>query len=563
MSRLLVYLANLLWLVSCLGAWARFLLALRRPAQTQRRLLRRLLRAHRDAAFGRRHGFATIASPAEFSARVPLADYADFAADIAALAAGAPAALTATPVRLLQPTSGSSGSPKLIPYTAALRREFQAAIGPWLAWLYLAHPRLLGGRQYWSLSPNTPPPAAPNAAPWAPRIGFADDTEYLGAGARFLARQLLATPPELARVADPESFTQLTLLYLVGERELRLISVWHPSFLTLLLEALPRHLPAIVATLEHGQLAPELTLPPPLREALQRRFRADPRRAAELRRLGGEPGPALFQHLWPRLAVISCWTDGRVEPWLGRLRTWFPAATIHPKGLVATEGVVSLPTGCGRLRPAALCSHYLEFVEPATGTVRRLHELTAGETYSVVLTTGGGLWRYRLHDLVQVTGLCHRTPCFAFVGKDNGVVDLVGEKLAESHAAEALASAEAATGLRPEFAMLFAEAPESDGEAAGYVLVLELPPGFLSGDAARFAAAVEAGLGHNYHYAHARRLGQLQPLCPHLVSHALARYRAMLTARGMKAGDLKVPALYLGVLSAAARRQTFGDPGRP
>ena len=58
---------------------------------------------------------------------MPLARYEDFQTDIERIAAGEPSVLTADKVLLLQPTSGTTGGEKLIPYTASLRREYQRA----------------------------------------------------------------------------------------------------------------------------------------------------------------------------------------------------------------------------------------------------------------------------------------------------------------------------------------------------------------------------------------------------------------------------------------------------
>ena len=78
----------------------------------------------------------------------------------------------------------------------------------------------------------------------------------------------------------------------------------------------------------------------------------------------------------------------------------------------------------------------------------RAHELRTGESYTVIVTTGGGLWRYRLGDLVEVDG---------FFGAS--VSDLCGEKLAETFATRAIAASCASCACTPHFALL---APEHD-----------------------------------------------------------------------------------------------------
>ena len=92
-----------------------------------------------------------------------------------------------------------------------------------------------------------------------------------------------------------------------------------------------------------------------------------------------------------------------------------PRVHIQPKGLLATEAIVTLPFRC--LTPLAVRSHFFEFLRD--GRPYLAHQLVPGEVYSVVVTTGGGLYRYRLEDKVQVNGFVERTPSLAFLGKED------------------------------------------------------------------------------------------------------------------------------------------------
>lgn len=535
MSNPLVFLANLAWLLASLPGWLAFQFAARRVRHAQLSLLARILRQNAATAFGRAHGFAALRTPEAFAA-LPLCDYEDCAPAVAAIQDGRDAVLTAGPVRRLQPTSGSTAATKLIPFTRSLQAQFQAAIDPWIASLYLGRPALLFGRHYWSISPSTPCAAAPDSK--VP-VGFADDAEYLGPLQRLLARLLFAVPPELAHVASPEAFEHLTLLFLLRAKNLRLISVWHPSFLTALLGALPRRLPALLRDLAAGTLDASLDLPPALRRACAARLAPAPARAAELARLD-PAAPGFLQSLWPSLRLISCWTEGRAEPWLSELARAFPRAVIQGKGLTATEGIVSFPLGASGRNVCAVRSHYFEFLDPATGRVHPAWDLAAGREYAVILTTGGGLYRYRLHDRVRVTGFYHQAPCLAFLGRDNLASDQVGEKLNALHVEACLRAVERESGAPFRFALL---APVPGGPRAGYALYLLPAPGAPPAGA-RLAARLEAELCRNYHYQHARRLGQLEPvrIVPAPPDAAL-RYRRHLMQRGMKAGDIKFQAL--------------------
>jgi hypothetical protein len=74
----------------------------------------------------RGHGFGSIRTAEEYRERVPLQAGEDLAPWVDRIAAGEARVLTRSPVRTLEPTSGSSAAAKVIPYTATLQREIKA-----------------------------------------------------------------------------------------------------------------------------------------------------------------------------------------------------------------------------------------------------------------------------------------------------------------------------------------------------------------------------------------------------------------------------------------------------
>ncbi|HZW06158.1 MAG TPA: GH3 auxin-responsive promoter family protein, partial [Phycisphaerales bacterium] len=152
------------------------------------------------------------------------------------------------------------------------------------------------------------------------------------------------------------------------------------------------------------------------------------------------------------------------------------------------------------MHPVAVRSHYFEF-EDAAGVTRPLHELREGDLVTPILTTGGGLWRYRLPDRVVVDGFVERTPSIRFVGRLDAVTDLRGEKLSDAFVGGVLRSCEARLGLRLRRSVLVGR---DSPIRAGYVWqVSEELPGAA-------AALLDGMLSENPHYAYARRLGQLE-----------------------------------------------------
>ncbi|MFN3596238.1 MAG: GH3 auxin-responsive promoter family protein [Rubricoccaceae bacterium] len=526
-------LAYRLWALAALADARRFERALHAPEAAQAAVLREVVRACRGTAYARHAGLDGVRTLADLGA-LPQATPEALAPWIARIAGGEPHVLTRAPVRLLEPTGGSTGGRRLVPFTAPLQRQFRRAVSAWIVDLLRRDARLGHGPAYWSVSPATgPPERAPGGLP----VGFADDGAYLSPIAARLARAVLAVPGALRLVAEPEAFRYATLRLLVGRGDLALVSVWNPTFFELLLASLEAHAEALARDIREGTLL--AALPAEAHRAVRPFLRPDPARARALEAaLALADGPARYARLWPRLRLVSAWADAHAARPARTLAARLAHAAFQPKGLLATEGVVSVPRA-GRTGAAlAVTSHVIELVPPGGGEAVPLAEARVGERYAVLLTTAGGLVRYRLGDLVDVVGREGRTPLVRFAGREGLVSDRVGEKLHEAHVRQALEAA--CAGLEAPFLML---ACDDAAAPPAYVLFAET----MADDEAlrEAAAALDRALGANVHYAYARRLGQLGPLGAFRVTgDGHAAYVRACAAQGQRLGDVKPSALH-------------------
>ncbi|MEM7305504.1 MAG: GH3 auxin-responsive promoter family protein [Planctomycetota bacterium] len=497
--------ANAVWAGSGVGRWARFRRALAHPVREQERLLADCLRANAVSAFGRRYGFASIGTMKEYRERVPLSRHADYREDLERVAAGEPGVLTAEPVRRLAWSSGSTDAAKLVPYTAGLERAFRRALAPWIVDLFGRAPSLAAGPAFWSVTPKVARDRLPEAK--IP-VGFEEDGDYLGGLGRRVVEAALAVPPSVAELA-PDDARRRTALHLLLARELRVVSVWHPSFFTLLLDDIDARWDELLAELAE-------------------RGAAGRRRARELAGIGpGEPA-----RTWPGLALVSCWADAHAALGARTLSKRLPGVRVQPKGLISTEAFCSLPFA-GR-HPLAVRSHVFELLD-GEGRPHGIDEARLGERYELVVSTSGGLYRYRTGDLVEVDGFVGRTPSIRFRGRADQVSDRCGEKLSDGFVAQVLDGLFTHYGARPRFALL---APEVEDGPPGYVLFLDAPP--LPEDAEE---RLEQGLGENPHYALCASLRQLAPARIEYVEDGDARYLAACVERGRRLGDVKPAAL--------------------
>lgn len=498
---------NLAWSAASWRSYAAFARSLRNPEQAQMDVLRKYLRRNEQNAFGKEHRFAKIGSYADFQDAVPIRRYSELQ----------PWFEESVRVTHYVTTTGTT-SEKRIPCTAELQREFSDTVSAWIFDLYRQKPTLLAGRAFWSITP-----------PKVQDAGLKEDSEYLGGSRKRLIDRIMAVPAAVGHAGSMEAFWYATALTLLRRRDLRLISIWHPSFLAILLKVVAERWNELMDDLRSGGCQYLEAFPPQYRDQLVSRPQA-----------ALESNDACI--LWPDLALVSCWADGAARPAARELQKILPGIEVQPKGLLATEAFVSIPFR-GR-HPVAVNTHFFEF-EDYRGNVVPVHLLEEDREYEVIVTTGGGLWRYRLGDRVRVTGFLERTPSIEFVCRVGNVSDLFGEKLSEDFVGACLREVcgDYVFGLL---------APDRTGETVHYTL-------FLEGDVrAEGESRLDALLCRNPHYSYCRKLGQLGPSRVFRIADGHRRFVERMQKEGMRLGDIKP-----GVLSRMTGwAEWFGCPLR-
>lgn len=456
----------------------------------QARYLKRLLRKNGRTVYGQRYGFQNIKNYEDFATKVPLTVYEDYEPYIRAMETGAKAVLTKEKIRLFELTSGSSGGRKLIPYTSSLKREFGRGIKPWLCDIYTRVEGVEEGKSYWSITPVT---SARSYTPCGIPVGFEEDAEYFGLIERGIMKRLFAVDGSVKFVSDLQDFYTRTARQLLTCDCLTLISVWSPTFLTLLCDFMREHRNSLAGNLDESRRMLFLE-------------------AAAANR---------FDRIFPNLKIISCWAEGSAASHIDTVRRYFPGVSIQPKGLLATECFASFPLVGEEGARLSIYSHFFEFRRPTDGRIFTADQISEGE-YELIVTTGGGLYRYCIGDIVEVLQVYpDAPPRLRFLRRSGTCSDLSGEKLTE----EFVRSVCKQLGIAHEFCLL---APEGNRYCL-YTTVRHITSEML-----------DAVLCESYHYDYCRRLGQLaQAQVIPVASDARKAYMERLAGEGMRLGDIK------------------------
>ena len=535
--------ANLLWfLYSAMRTriWRR---ASRNVEATQAKTLMKLLSRNTATNFGEKHAFGTIDSVAAFQKAVPVQSYEDVKPFIDEIATGTRNVLTADSVQRFGVSSGSTSASKLVPYTASLVTEFQEGVDPWTYHLMRDYLRILGGKAYWSV---TPIGERQRCSSGGIPIGFDDERSYFGKFTQWVLGTVMATPSELALIQDMDAFRYATLRFLLQEKSLSWISIWNPTFATLFLSPLPKWFDRLIDDIRIGSMSVDLGVTPEVDTLIRKSLRKSSLRASELERIRDGKNRNIYEQIWPNLKLISCWTHGNSGDAVKQLRNYFPHVTIQPKGLIATEAFVSFPFQ-GEASALSINSHFFEFEEKMFKKIYLAHELKGGWSYSVIVTTSGGLYRYRLNDMIQVVGFTYDCPLIRFVGKQDKVVDICGEKLNEQFVSNVVKQVISKVDHQPNFWMMAPE--QSSIQVVEYSLFIQFEDASVVEEEAlrKIGQEIDSAFRENFHYDYCRRLGQLGHCKVFLIdSHqdAFQTYLTTCTGLGQRLGDIKSVALH-------------------
>lgn len=528
------------------GYHQRFQQELNQPLEAQTAFLQKILNANKTTQFGQEYDFENITSIKDFQQKIPIQNYADlepyindifhhaeFKNDVNPLTKSAPF--------LFEKTSGSSGAAKLIPYNEVALEDFRHAIFPWLYDLCTELPSIMDGSSYWSISPAArETEKSPSGIP----IGMSNDALYFGAEAAEHIQNILSVPAWVSQIESIEAWRYISLRFLLCDDNLRLISIWSPTFLLQLVDTLLNqdYAQRIIADIASGgsdnvnSAFPELS-------AFQQEviFKPNPQRAAIIAQAITVKS---IQHnkrttintkaLWPKLQLISCWASASSHVYAKQLQALFPDVLVQGKGLFATEGAITLPIMHTQDPVLSLHSGFYEFIAN-DGSIHLCNELNTGETYAVLLTNNTGLYRYKIGDLVTVTAWHEATPCLRFDGRAGLNTDLCGEKITEQFVLPHLKEIAG-------FTLLVPVNDYKQDEKLHYRIYVDVI--HISGDVIeKTRQQLETRLYENPQYAYARKLGQLGSVKVIPCIKPFDSYEKFCIDKGMVLGDIKPASL--------------------
>jgi len=409
------------------------------PQAAQAELLTRILKKNQNTQYGQEHDFSQIASPGAFAETAPINTFSDLSPYVEKMKRGDRNILTAEQPVLFNLTSGTTDKPKYVPITKHGMSLTANRSHQWLCRAMRDHPAFLD-HSIICISGASIEGKTESGIPYGSASGMMYES---------LPRVLhgsFAIPFVLPNIKDYD-LRYYAMARIALEKNASFVVTPNPTTLVRFAETAIQYQEEIVRSIHDGVLSRDFEKSAEdsrILEVISASLRPNRQRADFLEQVIQQHGKLIPVACWQNLKLIGCWLGGSIGYQADRLAEYFGKDV--PKrdiGYLASEGCITVPyednTPDGIL---ALHNNYYEFIPVDDASINRQvlqsHEIEEGKQYRIILTNGNGLYRYDIHDIIEVHGFYHRTPVICFVRKSDDMLNITGEKLHLNHFIEAL-----------------------------------------------------------------------------------------------------------------------------
>ncbi|KAL6640748.1 hypothetical protein ACP70R_021871 [Stipagrostis hirtigluma subsp. patula] len=431
----------------------------------QERVLAEILGRNADSEYLAKCGLAGATDRAAFRAKVPVVTYEDLRSYIRRIADGDRSPILTGagrhPVTEFITSSGTSGGePKLIPAVKDDHDRLLQLRGLLMTVMNQYVPgHSQGKRLYFAfVKPETTTPGGLPAR-------FATTSYYKSDHFKDRRHDDDHTSP-VAAILCEDTFQSMYAQMVSGlcqRHDVVRIGAPFASGLVRAIGFLQRHWEQLAADIEAGALSTGIVTDPSVREAVAGILRRpDPELARFIRaECSGDNWAGAITRIWPNAKYLEAVVTGSMAQYVPTLDYYSGGLPVVSAVYLSSECLIGL-----NLRPMCDPSEvsytvmpnmaYFEFLPvdaaAAAGTTAaaRLEQqlvdlagVEAGREYEVVVTTYAGLNRYRVGDVLRVTGFHNATPRFRFARRGNVLLSVDLDKVDEAELQRAVERAAA------------------------------------------------------------------------------------------------------------------------
>lgn len=410
------------------------------PGRAQLETLSKILSRLNESTHWRSLNLGQIIDYSKFKSDVPITDYEFYRTSIDNSLISGKNNLSRYPIQSFVQTSGSTNKPKFLPITdwTIESSKINQKISSLSYALNL--PDAFSGRIL-AITGATNEGISPCGIPFGSMSGLVADSMP-----RAIAKKYILPSWVTSHLNYNEKYLAIAF-YALREKNLSLIATANSSTLNRLVDVILENHQILIEAVAEGAI--EKLIPSSVETNSFTPCLPEPNRANDLKKiLSGKSCSSqnnLVSQLWPKLSGLVTWKSGNCAETLSKfLRQCSSKVKVAEMGYLASEfrGTITVDDSeFGGLIP--LHDTFFEFIPENSWNegdkeTLLIDQLEENVRYQIIATTGEGLLRYHINDLIEVSGYYNKTPLIRFVQKGRGVTNLTGEKLYEAHIIEAM-----------------------------------------------------------------------------------------------------------------------------
>ena len=410
------------------------------------KMLLKLMKKNKDTVFGKKYDFANINSIEEYQKKVPYTSYEDYQEYLDRTAeTGEQNLITANKITFFAKTSGTTGVTKRIPVVDDSYKPYIGCVAHNYAFLLREMKRkgVSAGKGL-----NTTETEC-TMTKGGIREGFISSYALASSD---LVLSTICLPREMDGYGDNIDMKYIKARYSLQDADLIFLMSIFMSNLCDLMKYIFDNYQMLVNDIRTGTINESINLPPDLRKKLEKNLVPAPERAEQLRQIFvNEPNEGIIPKLWKKMSLVVAIGTGEFTPFTEKMKYYCGEDVAFSYGMyAASEAVVATAMNTEEKDYLLVVDGaFFEFlpIDDENSTPLLLHQLEVGKLYEVIITNRSGLYRYRIKDVIRVTGYHNKTPLIQFAYRKEQLINITGVKLTIEHITTAIKNFQKQVGV--------------------------------------------------------------------------------------------------------------------
>ncbi len=390
-------------------------------AQINHDNLMKIISDNKNTRYGKEHNFNGINDVAEYRRSVSLSTYSCYEGYINRMRKGEEDLLTVYPIVGFCRTSGSTGRSKYIPLSSLALEKYEDYFERWRT-DYL---HSIGGRRFlinaFRSDLDKPPAREALFSEYYFRSmyekGFMDMKEYIGGEKMIFVRSEF----DIMYAKIREAFCY---------EDIRLLECQFMYELLGFFDYIEKNWRSILQDIVSHTVPEDIILPVEISEYLNS-LSPSAERIHEIQEECEKGFEGIAKRLWKQLSLISGVSNRSYLTENSVLDKYISGIPRHHLCYCASECYIGTPYDIDSYEYVMMPQNaFFEFLPYRSGDGKTLlpHELEIGKLYEPVITNFSGLYRYKMSDVVKISGYVGESPRMEFMFRKSQALNVAGEK---------------------------------------------------------------------------------------------------------------------------------------